>query len=70
MVYGYARVSTAGQAAAGNSLKAQEQTLHRYGAQKIFKDSFTGTKRERPQLNLLMERLKDGDTLICICRCR
>ena len=64
MLYGYARVSTAGQAAAGNSLEAQEKTLRRHGARKIFMDSFTGVKRDRPQLNLLMERLKNGDTLI------
>lgn len=65
MIYGYARVSTKGQALNGNSLEAQELVLKEAGAVKIFKDSFTGTKMERPQLDkLIKEVLKDGDTLV------
>lgn len=64
MIYGYARVSTKGQEKDGNSLEAQEIILKENGAEIIFKDSFTGTKKHRPQLDKLMKQLKPGDTLI------
>ena len=64
MIYGYARVSTKGQAKDGNSLEAQEKVLRDNGAQTIYLESFTGTKKDRPQLNKLMKVLKDGDTVI------
>ncbi len=64
MVYGYARVSTRGQAKDGNSLEAQVNSLIQNGAQKIYKDSFTGTKMDRPNLQRLLEKIEDGDTLI------
>ena len=64
MIYGYARVSTKGQAHDGNSLESQKELLKQNGAIKIFEDSFTGTKTDRPQFNKLLEKLKDGDTLI------
>lgn len=44
MIYGYARVSTNGQAKDGNSLEAQIKTLQENGAAKIYQDRFTGTK--------------------------
>ena len=43
MIYGYARVSTRGQAD-GNSLEAQEKALKEAGATEIYSDVFTGTK--------------------------
>jgi len=64
MIYGYARVSTYGQAQGGNSLEAQEATLRNHGAEVIFSDSCTGKKIERPQLDALLALLKKGDTLI------
>ena len=64
MIYGYARVSTKGQAKDGNSLESQEKTLRENGAQTIYLESFTGTKKDRPQLNKLMGVLKEGDTVI------
>lgn len=64
MVYGYARVSTKGQAKDGNSLDAQVQALKDNGATEIFVDSFTGTKMDRPQFDELIGKLKAGDTLI------
>ena len=64
MIYGYCRVSTRGQAKDGNSLETQEQQLKEHGAVEIYSDSFTGTKVDRPQLDKLLERLQDGDTLI------
>lgn len=64
MVYGYARVSTIGQAKDGNSLEAQDIALRTAGAEKVFSDHFTGTKRNRPQFDILMDSLNSGDTLI------
>lgn len=63
-IYGYARVSTAGQAKDGNSLEVQERTLKENGATVIYADSFTGTKLDRPKLNELLGLLQEGDTLI------
>lgn len=63
-VYGYARVSTYGQARDGNSLEAQETALKAAGATEIFIDKFTGTKLERPQFEILRSRIRAGDTLV------
>jgi len=59
MKYGYARVSTVNQ-----DLESQLQALKSEGCEKIYQDKFTGTKRDRPQFNELLEVLKDGDTLV------
>lgn len=64
MIFGYARVSTKGQAKDGNSLEAQEILLRESGAEKIFVDSFTGTKLERPEFDKLLNQIQNGDTLI------
>ena len=64
MIYGYARVSTKGQAKDGNSLEAQEKALKEAGATKIYTDAFTGTKTDRPEFDKLMNKLQSGDTLI------
>lgn len=64
MIYGYARVSTKGQEKYGNSLEDQHDRLIEAGAEKIFSDSFTGTKMERPEFTKLLAELKAGDTLI------
>ena len=64
MIYGYARVSTKGQAKDGNSLEAQEKALKEAGATKIYTDAFTGTKTDRPEFDKLMNELRSGDTLI------
>lgn len=67
MNYGYARVSTNGQAKNGNSLEEQERVLKDNGCTVIFKDTFTGTKCSRPELNKLLESLQPGDTLT-VCK--
>lgn len=64
MIYGYARVSTKKQAKEGNSLEAQEKILKENGAIKIYYDSFTGTKTDRPALNELVGLLQAGDTVM------
>lgn len=64
MVYGYARVSTKGQAENGNSLTDQESKLRSAGAEVVFSDAFTGTKKDRPELDKLLKQIGEGDTLI------
>lgn len=64
MVYGYARVSTKGQAKDGNSLEAQEKALRDAGATVVFAEAFTGTTTERPEFDKLMNQIKSGDTLV------
>lgn len=64
MVYGYARVSTKMQATDGNSLESQEMQLRDAGATSIYKDAFTGTKSDRPELDKLKAALKPGDKVI------
>lgn len=64
MIYGYARVSTKGQAKDGNSLESQIELLKDNGAVEIYSDSFTGTKSDRPEFSKLLQKLESGDTLI------
>jgi len=64
MIYGYARVSTRGQAKDGNSLEAQENALRSAGVTKIYADAFTGTKKHRPELDKLLKVMQSGDTLV------
>ena len=58
-VYGYARVSTAGQ-----TLAAQEAELTKAGAAKVFRETASGAKTDRPVLTRLLKRLEPGDTLL------
>ena len=64
MIYGYARVSTKGQATHGNGLEEQRKLLLENGVREIYEDCFTGTKTERPELNRLMGKLQSGDCLV------
>lgn len=66
MVYGYARVSTKGQARDGNSLEGQKVELLKQNVpeENIYADVFTGTKLERPNFDVLIEKLEKGDTLV------
>ena len=62
-VYGYARVSTAGQIK-GNSFADQEAILKARGCTDIVTEQFTGKTTERPMLKTLVGRLMSGDTLV------
>lgn len=63
-VYGYARVSTHAQAKDGNSLEAQTEALRGAGAMEVVSDAYTGTKTDRPELNHLLEKMQEGDTIM------
>jgi len=64
MIYGYARVSSKGQDLYGNGLDVQENELRAAGAEKILRESFTGTKKNRPALDKLMSIVSEGDTVV------
>lgn len=64
MIYGYARVSTKGQARDGNSLECQIHSLEEAGVEKIYCDSFAGTKIDRPEFDKLKSQLTEGDKLV------
>lgn len=64
MIFGYSRVSTKGQAKAGNSLEVQETDLKAAGCEYIYTDVFTGAKQERPEFDKLKAKIRKGDTLI------
>lgn len=59
MNLGYARVSTLDQ-----NLDRQIDQLLEQGCERIFKEKITGTKRERPELEKLLDQLRSGDTII------
>ena len=67
MRYGYARVSTKGQERDGNSLESQVDSLKAAGCDKVIKEAYTGTKMDRPKFTKLVEKLKEGDTLV-VCK--
>ena len=58
-VFGYARVSTEQQ-----NLDRQIDMLEKYGVDFIYNEKMTGTKRNRPELEKLLERLTEGDTVV------
>ena len=64
LIFGYARVSTSGQARDGNSLEVQINAIREAGAEKIFSDVFSGSKNDRPELDKLLKIIQSGDTLI------
>src|SRR5579859_5928796 len=59
MLIGYARVSTQDQ-----TLDLQTDALTRAGCEKIFTDTTSGAKAERPGLHEAMNHLRAGDTLV------
>lgn len=61
MLIGYARVSTDDQ-----KNDRQIDQLKEYGCEKIYEEKMTGTKKERPELNKLIEQIRKGDTIIVI----
>ena len=58
-VFGYARVSTEQQ-----NLDRQLDMLEKYGVDYLYNEKMTGTKRNRPELEKLLERLTEGDTVV------
>ena len=59
MHIGYARVSTYEQ-----SMDLQRDALERAGCERIFEDTLSGAKAERPGLTEALAYLRAGDTLV------
>ena len=64
MIYGYARVSSRGQAKDGNSLEYQVSELQKNGAAIIYQDIYSGAKIMRPEFDKLLNVIVPGDTLV------
>lgn len=59
MKLGYARVSTEDQ-----NLQVQIEKLQNEGCSRIFKEKISGKQRERPELDRMLDQLRDGDTVV------
>jgi len=59
MIIGYARISTDEQ-----NLDAQHDALNGAGALRIFSDKISGSLRKRPELDRLLDQLRDGDVIV------
>lgn len=57
--FGYARVSTEQQ-----NLDRQLDLLVAHGVDMIYNEKMTGTKKERPELTKLLDRMTAGDTVV------
>lgn len=56
---GYARVSSLSQ-----NLDAQIDSLKQAGCERVFTDKISGTTKERPGWNDLMDYIRNGDMLV------
>lgn len=59
MIIGYARVSTEDQ-----HLDAQTTALEAIGAERVFAEKISGNRRDRPQLDRMIEQLRSGDVVV------
>ena len=59
MIIGYARVSTDDQ-----NLDAQTDALKAAGAERIFADTISGVRRDRPELGAMLDQLRPGDVVV------
>jgi len=59
MIVGYARVSTDDQ-----TLALQLDALQAAGCEKVFRDTISGTKTERPGLSKALDHVRNGDMLV------
>jgi DNA invertase Pin-like site-specific DNA recombinase len=57
MNIGYARVSTLDQ-----NLDVQMQAVRKEGSKRIFREKISGTSRERPEFQRMLDQLRNGDT--------
>jgi DNA invertase Pin-like site-specific DNA recombinase len=59
MKSGYARVSTEDQ-----RLTLQTEALKKAGCARIFREKVSGAYRDRPELNRMLDQLREGDVII------
>jgi len=58
MKIGYARVSTKDQ-----NLDLQIEALQKAGCEKIFEEKISGSTKNRPELDKMIEQFREGDEL-------
>jgi DNA invertase Pin-like site-specific DNA recombinase len=58
MKIGYARVSTEDQ-----KLTIQLEALKKAGCRRIFREKVSGAYRDRPELNRMLDQLREGDVI-------
>lgn len=58
MKIGYARVSTRDQ-----NLDLQIEALEKAGCEKIYQEKISGTTKNRPELDKMIEQFREGDEL-------
>jgi len=58
-IFGYARVSTESQ-----NLDRQLDALQKHGVDHIYNERMTGTKKDRPELVKMLDRMTEGDTVV------
>jgi len=63
MRYGYARTSSIGARADRQSTLPQEQALKASGCELIVIEHGSGSKKDRPVMNELMNRVVEGDSI-------
>ena len=56
---GYARVSTLDQ-----NLDLQMRALRKAECKKIFREKISGVSRQRPELQRMLDQIRDGDTIV------
>jgi len=59
MKFGHTRVSTREQ-----DLALQQDALHAVNCEQIFEEKLSGTSKARPQLQKLLEQLREGDVIV------
>lgn len=59
MIIGYARVSTEDQ-----HLDAQTSALEGIGAERIFAEKISGTRKARPELDRMIDQLREADVVV------
>ena len=59
MIYGYARVSTFDQ-----NLDRQKDALRNYGIDVLYCEKMSGTKKNRPELDKMLNVIQNGDAIV------
>lgn len=59
MIYGYARISTNDQ-----TTSLQKDALEKAGCDRIFTDVASGAKAHRPELDHMLDLLREGDMVV------
>jgi len=59
MILGYARVSKDDQ-----NIDAQTDALKGAGAERIYADTISGSIKKRPELDRMLDQLREGDVIV------